>query len=142
MKGYWNHADEDAKVFVDGRVRTGDVGVLDADGYLKIVDRLKDMISVGAFTVFPSQIEAVLYRHPDVREALAIGIPAPSMRERPRSFVTLNAGATIPGAALSHWLTPPLATHARVASRSLRQGHSHAATGGYRIGEYGSISEV
>src|SRR3546814_17200058 len=55
MKGYWNHADEDAKVFVDGRVRTGDVGVLDADGYLQIVDRLKDIISVGGFQVFPSQ---------------------------------------------------------------------------------------
>src|SRR3546814_12830856 len=86
MKGYWNHADEDAKVFVDGRVRTGDVGVLDADGYLKIVDRLKDMISVGGFKVFPSQIEAVLYRHPDVREALAIGIPDAYMGERPQAF--------------------------------------------------------
>src|SRR3546814_13222225 len=100
MKGYWNHADEDAKVFVDGRVRTGDVGVLDADGYLKIVDRLKDMISVGGFKVFPSQIEAVLYRHPDVREALAIGIPDAYMGERPKAFVTLNAGATITGEAL------------------------------------------
>src|SRR3546814_1556640 len=90
MKGYWNHADEDAKVFVDGRVRTGDVGVLDADGYLKIVDRLKDMISVGGFKVFPSQIEAVLYRHPDVREALAIGITDAYMGDRTKAFVTPN----------------------------------------------------
>src|SRR3546814_13245014 len=88
---------EDAKVFVDGRVRTGDVGVLDADGYLKIVDRLKDMISVGGFKVFPSQIEAVLYGHPDVREALAIGIPDAYMGQRPKAVDTLNAGATNTG---------------------------------------------
>src|SRR3546814_8906624 len=96
---------EDAKVFVDGRVRTGDVGVLDADGYLKIVDRLKDMISVGGFKVFPSQIEAVLYRHPDVREALAIGIPDAYMGERPKAFVTPNAGATFTGDASRYWLS-------------------------------------
>src|SRR3546814_12703414 len=101
MKGYWNHADEDAKVFVDGRVRTGDVGVLDADGYLKIVDRLKDMISVGGLKVIPSQIEAVLYRHPDVREALASGIPDAYMGERHKAFDKLNAGPTITG-------TPPV----------------------------------
>lgn len=121
MKGYWNHADEDAKVFVDGRVRTGDVGVIDADGYLKIVDRLKDMISVGGFKVFPSQIEAVLYRHPDVREALAIGIPDAYMGERPKAFVTLNAGARVTGEALREWLNPHLGKHERVVSVEIRQ---------------------
>src|SRR3546814_10243621 len=68
MQGYWRRPEEDAKVFIDGRMRTGDVGVIDAYGYLLIVDRLKDMISVGGFKVFPSQIEAVLYRHAAVRD--------------------------------------------------------------------------
>src|SRR3546814_17937626 len=97
MKGYWNHADEDAKVFVDGRVRTGDVGVLDADGYLKIVDRLKDMISVGGFKVFPSQIEAVLYRHPDVREGLTIGIRDTALGGSTNASGTPNQGGTVRG---------------------------------------------
>src|SRR3546814_19267076 len=80
------------------------------------------MISVGGFKVFPSQIEAVLYRHPDVREALAIGIPDAYMGERPKAFVTLNAGATITGEALREWLNPHLGKHERVVSEELGQG--------------------
>src|SRR3546814_10796730 len=78
-------------------MRTCDVGVIDADGYLLIVDRLKDMISVGGFKVFPSQIEAVLYRHAAVREALAIAVPDDYSGERPKAFVTLNEDAKIDG---------------------------------------------
>ena len=63
---------------------------IDADGYVRIVDRLKDMISVGGFKVFPSQVEAVLYRHPAVREALVIGIPDAYRGESPKAFVTLK----------------------------------------------------
>jgi long-chain acyl-CoA synthetase len=78
MKGYWNRPDADADVFVtdaDGRtwLRTGDVGTIDADGFIKIVDRLKDMIAVSGFKVFPSQIEAVLHHHAAVKEAMVIG---------------------------------------------------------------------
>src|SRR3546814_5295577 len=67
-------------------------------------------------------IEAVLYRHPDVREALAIGIPDAYMGERPKAFVTLNAGATITGEALREWLNPHLGKHERVVSVEIRQG--------------------
>ena len=81
MKGYWNRPDADDEVFLDtaeGRwLRTGDVGTIDADGFVRIVDRLKDMISVSGFKVFPSQIEAVLYHHPAIKEALVIGLPDP-----------------------------------------------------------------
>src|SRR3546814_8635347 len=74
MRGYWNRPDADAKVFVTDAegtrwLRTGDVGTIDDEGFIRIVDRLKDMIAVGGFKVFPSQIEAVLYRHPAVKEA-------------------------------------------------------------------------
>src|SRR3546814_6214009 len=75
MKGYWNRPDADTNVFVDGGLRTGDVGTIDADGYIRIVDRLKDMIAVGGFKVFPSQVEAVLYGHEAVKEAIVIGVP-------------------------------------------------------------------
>lgn len=120
MRGYWNRPEEDAKVFIDGRVRTGDIGVIDADGYLSIVDRLKDMISVGGFKVFPSQIEAVLYRHPAVKEALVVGIPDPYRGEQPKAFVTLAEGSKVSGEELMDWLNPQLGKHERVAAVEIR----------------------
>src|SRR3546814_16206751 len=80
------------------------------------------MSSLVCFKLFPSQIEALFYRHPDVREALAIGIPDAYMGERPKAFVTLNAGATITGEALREWLNPHLGKHERVVSVEIRQG--------------------
>jgi long-chain acyl-CoA synthetase len=119
MCGYWNRPDADAEVFVtdaDGTrwLRTGDVGQIDDDGYIRIVDRLKDMIAVGGFKVFPSQIEAILYHHADVREALVIGIPDTYRGEVPRAYVTLEEGSDITGEALRDWLNPQLGKHERV----------------------------
>jgi len=98
----------------DGWLRTGDVAAIDADGYVRIVDRLKDMIAVGGFKVFPSQIEAVLYRHPAVKEALVIGLPDAYRGEHPRAYVTLADGETETGEALAAWLNPQLGKHERV----------------------------
>jgi len=120
MKGYWGRPDNDADSFVDGALRTGDVATIDADGYIRIVDRMKDMIAVGGFKVFPSQIEAVLYRHPDVKEALVIGIDDAYRGEVPKAFVTLNDDAQIDGAALRDWLNPQLGKHERVAAVDVR----------------------
>lgn len=115
MAGYWNRPDADDTTFVDGWLRTGDVGVIDADGFVTVVDRLKDMIAVGGFKVFPSQIEAVLYHHPAVREALAIGVPDPYRGEAPRVYVTLaEDAAAVDGEALTAWLNPQLGKHERV----------------------------
>jgi long-chain acyl-CoA synthetase len=119
MQGYWNRADADGRVFVTDPqgtrwLRTGDVGTIDADGFIRVVDRLKDMIAVGGFKVFPSQIEAVLYRHPAVKEALVIGIPDSYRGEHPRAYVTLADGATETGEALAAWLNPQLGKHERV----------------------------
>jgi long-chain acyl-CoA synthetase len=120
MKGYWQQPDADAHVFVDGWLRTGDVGLIDADGYVKIVDRLKDMIAVGGFKVFPSQVEAVLYHHPAVKEALVIGIPDSYRGECPKAFVTLQEDVTIDGAALKDWLNPQLGKHEKVCEVEVR----------------------
>lgn len=119
MKGYWNRPDADAQVFVidpDGVrwLRTGDVAVIDEDGYIRIVDRLKDMIAVGGFKVFPSQIEAILYRNPAIKEALVIGMPDAYHGEMPRAYVTLNDDAGTDGDALKAWLNPQLGKHERV----------------------------
>jgi long-chain acyl-CoA synthetase len=116
MRGYWNRPEADAEVFVDGYLRTGDVATIDEDGFIFIVDRLKDMIAVGGFKVFPSQIEDVLYRHPEVKEALVIGVPDAYHGELPRAFVTLQDKATADGAALAAWLNPQLGKHERVES--------------------------
>jgi long-chain acyl-CoA synthetase len=120
MKGYWRRPDADASAFVDGRLRTGDVGVIDADGYIRIVDRLKDMIAVSGFKVFPSQIEAILYRHPAVKEALVIGIPDAHSGERPKAFVTLIEGRPATAEELADWLNPQLGKHERVIAVEIR----------------------
>ncbi len=120
MKGYWKRPDADAEVFVDGCLRTGDVGQIDEDGYIRVVDRLKDMIAASGFKVFPSQIEAVLYRHPAVKEALVIGIPDPYRGESPKAFVTLNPDAEVDGPALMAWLNPQLGKHERVSAVEVR----------------------
>jgi len=119
MRGYWNRPDADAEVFVEDAhgtrwLRTGDVGAIDPDGFVRIVDRLKDMIAVSGFKVFPSQLEAVLYHHPAVKEALVIGLPDAYRGEQPRAFVTLQEGADATGEAIRAWLNPQLGSHERV----------------------------
>jgi long-chain acyl-CoA synthetase len=126
MMGYWNRPDADAEVFVDRAdgtrwMRTGDVGTIDADGYVRIVDRLKDMIAVSGFKVFPSQIEAVLHHHPAVKEALVIGLPDAYRGEAPHAYVTLEEGTQVDGATLAAWLNAQLGRHERVASVVVRQ---------------------
>jgi long-chain acyl-CoA synthetase len=121
MKGYWGRPESDAEVFVDGWLRTGDVGQIDEDGYIRIVDRLKDMIAVGGFKVFPSLVEAQLYKNPDVKEALVIGIPDRMSGEKPKAFVTLNENATTDGAQLMAWLNPHLGKHERVVAVEVRE---------------------
>lgn len=122
MRGYWHNPDADKDVFVLGYMRTGDVGIIDADGYVTIVDRIKDMIAVGGFKVFPSTVEAALYKHPAVREALVIGIPDQYHGEMPKAFVTLRPDAPEKpdGAQLMAWLNPQLGKHERVAAVEIR----------------------
>jgi long-chain acyl-CoA synthetase len=119
MLGYWNKPDETAEVFVDGYLRTGDVATIDEDGFIFIVDRLKDMIAVGGFKVFPSQIEDILYHHPAVKEALVIGIPDPYSGEKPMAFVTIKEKTD--GKELMDWLNPQLGKHERVTDVIVRE---------------------
>lgn len=75
MAGYWNRPDETAKVLKDGWLKTGDVAVMDKDGFFKIVDRKKDMILVSGFNVYPNEVEEAIASHPGVLEVAAIGVP-------------------------------------------------------------------
>ncbi|HVF93487.1 MAG TPA: long-chain fatty acid--CoA ligase [Sphingomonas sp.] len=121
MAGYWQRPEADAEVFVDGWLRTGDVGVIDDAGFIRIVDRLKDMIAVSGFKVFPSQIEAVLYRHPAVKEALVIGVPDDYRGERPRAYVTLADDATEDAGVLKSWVNAQIGRHEQVDSVVVRE---------------------
>jgi len=75
MKGYWNNPGETAKVMQDGWLKTGDVGNLNAEGYITITDRKKDMILVSGFNVYPNEIESVVATHPGVLECGVVGVP-------------------------------------------------------------------
>ncbi len=92
MRGYWNRPEETAQVMVDGSLRTGDVGYLDEDGYLFLVDRIKDVIIAGGYNIYPRVLEEALYQHAAVREAVVIGVPDAYRGQAPKAFVTLKAG--------------------------------------------------
>jgi long-chain acyl-CoA synthetase len=93
MLGYYRMPDETARVLRDGWLHTGDVGRLDDDGYLYIVERKKDLIIRGGLNVYPREVEDVLYAHPAVVEAAVVGMPDPVMGEEGCAFVVLRAGA-------------------------------------------------
>ena len=124
MARYHGQAGETANVFIehDGRrwLRTGDVGTIDARGYVSVVDRLKDMIVVGGFKVFPSVLEDILYKIPGVREALVIGIPDRRQGERPKAFVTLAPDADTNGELLLAHLNAQLGKHERAVAVEVR----------------------
>jgi long-chain acyl-CoA synthetase len=88
MPGYWRRPDETAKVLTsDGYFRTGDIAIMEPDGLFRIVDRLKDMILVSGFNVYPNEVEEALSRHPKVREVAVIGVPFAHSGEAPVAFI-------------------------------------------------------
>ena len=94
MKGYWNKPEETAAVLKDGWLYTGDIGKMDEEGYLYIVDRKKDMIIAGGFNIYPREIDEVLYQHPKVAEACSVGVPDAYRGETVKAFVVLKPGET------------------------------------------------
>jgi long-chain acyl-CoA synthetase len=95
MKGYWKMRDETAAALRDGWLYTGDIATVDEDGYTFIVDRKKDMIIAGGYNVYPREIEEVLYEHPGVMDAVAIGIPDPYRGETVKAFVVPKPGESL-----------------------------------------------
>lgn len=93
MKGYWKKPEATDEAFRDGRFHTGDIGFIDGDGYVTLVDRKKDMILSGGFNVFPRNIEEAIYEHPAVAEVTVIGIPDTYRGQSAKAFLTLKPGA-------------------------------------------------
>ena len=95
MRGYWQRDDESAAALRDGWLYTGDIGKMDEDGYFYIVDRKKDMIISGGYNIYPREIDEVLYEHPAILDAVAIGIPDAYRGEAIKAFVVVKPGQTL-----------------------------------------------
>jgi long-chain acyl-CoA synthetase len=109
MKGYYDRPDATAEAMRDGWFRTGDIGQFDADGYLSIVDRKKDIIIRGGFNVYPREIEEVLITHPAVALCAVIGVPDERLGEEVKAVVVRRPGAAISAEDLIAWCREQMA---------------------------------
>ncbi len=111
MKGYWNKPEETARAFADGWLRTGDLAVVDAEGYATIVDRAKDMILSGGENVYSTEVEHALAAHPAVLECAVYGVPDERLGESVRAAVVLRAGRAAEAEELVAWVKERLARY-------------------------------
>ena len=109
FKGYLNNPEETARAFWGDWYRSGDIGMIDKDGYLFILDRLKDLGITGGENVYPREIEEILYTRPEVQECAVIGLPDREYGERVTAFIVLNKGETLDSADLKQFLKGQLA---------------------------------
>ena len=107
MLGYWNRPEETALAIRNGWLHGGDVAVMDPDGYFRIVDRLKEMIIVSGFNVYPNEVEDALYHHPKVSKVAVIGVPDERTGEAVKAFVVLREGETAKVDELVAWARDP-----------------------------------
>jgi long-chain acyl-CoA synthetase len=130
MAGYWRRPEETAAVLgADGFLRTGDVGIMDADGYVTLVDRIKDLILCSGYNVYPRIIEEALYRHPDVVAATVVGAPDPYRGEHPVAFVELRPGSTADATTLREFLRDKLSVIERPRRIEIRAALPRTAIG-------------
>jgi len=108
MKGYWKRPADTEKQFVGDFLRTGDVAVMDENGYFSIVDRIKDLIICSGYNVYPRRIEEAIYEHPAVEEVTVVGIPDAYRGEAPKAFIKLKSGTTATAADILKHLGPKL----------------------------------
>lgn len=111
MRGYWNNLKETNAIFRDGMFRSGDIGYQDADGYIYILDRLKDMIVTGGENVYSGEVEAVIYQHPAVKEVAVFGIPDPKWGELVMAVVVLKPGLALSAYELTSFCRRALANY-------------------------------
>jgi long-chain acyl-CoA synthetase len=129
MKGYYENPDATAEAKRGGWFRTGDIGTIDHDGYLTIVDRKKDMILRGGFNVYPREIEEVLMTHPAVALAAVVGVPDERLGEEVRAFVVRKPGQPVRDTELIAWAREQLASYKYPRSVEFRDSLPMTATG-------------
>ncbi len=108
MAGYWGRPEATQQQMVDGLLRTGDIAMMDEDGYFFIVDRMKDLIICSGFNVYPRVVEEAVYQHPAVEECTVIGVADDYRGQRPKAFVKLQAGKTLTAEELTQFLKDKL----------------------------------
>lgn len=131
MLGYFRQPEETRLVLSDGWLRTGDIATIDADGYVFIIDRKKDLINVSGLKVYPREVEEVLFQHPAVAEAAAVGVPDEAHGEVVKGFVVLKAGTTATEAALIQFVRDRIAHYK--APRSIEFRTSLPRTGVQKV---------
>lgn len=108
MKGYWNKPEDTEQAMVGGRFHTGDIATMDADGYIFIVDRLKDIVIASGYKIYPRKVEEEIYLHPAVEECVAGGVPDAYRGETLKVWIKLRPGATLTADALREFLKDKL----------------------------------
>jgi long-chain acyl-CoA synthetase len=111
MRGYWNQPEESARALRGGWLLTGDIGYQDADGYIYVTDRKKDMLLVNGINVYPREIEETIYQFPGIKEVAVVGRPDPRKGEMPVAFVSLGDGASLDEKALLQFVRSKLADY-------------------------------
>ncbi len=111
MQGYWNKDDETKKVLKSGRLHTGDLGYMDSDGYIFIIDRIKEIIITSGFNVYPREIEELLYKHVAIEEAAVIGIPDDCKGEKIKAFIKLTPQSSLSKKQIHEYLEGKLAKY-------------------------------
>jgi long-chain acyl-CoA synthetase len=131
FKGYWNKPEATAKTLRDGWVHTGDIGRMDADGYLTFTGRFKEMIKVSGYAVFPEEVETILIKHPAVAQAAVIGVPDPTKGEIIRAFVVRTPGQDVTAEGLMAWSRENMSVYK--APREVRFIDALPATGAGKV---------
>ncbi len=129
MKGYFRQPEATADVLRDGWFHTGDIGVLDADGYLAIVDRKKDMILRGGFNVYPREVEELLLTHPAIGQCAVIGVPDERLGEEVKAFVVCRPGQMVTADAVIAWCRERIAAYKAPRTVEFRDALPMGATG-------------
>ena len=130
MTGYYTRPDLTEQAVRDGWLHTGDVGYVDEEGYLHLVDRMKDMIDSGGVKVYPRDVEEVVARHPDVHEVAVFGVPDDKWGETPVAAVILRQGAGVTPEVLRAWINERVsARYQRVSRVDIRDDFPRSAAG-------------
>jgi long-chain acyl-CoA synthetase len=129
MKGYWKMPEETAEVLRNGWLYTGDIGKMDEDGYFYITDRKKDLIKYKGYSVYPRELEDVLYEHPAVKLCGVIGKPDPVAGEIPKAFVVLKEGMTVTEEELMKFVNEKVAPYKAIRELEIRKELPLSAVG-------------
>ena len=141
MKGYYKRPEATAEAIRNGWFHTGDIGIIDAEGYLSIVDRKKDLILRGGLNVYPRELEEVLMTHPAVSLAAVVGVPDERLGEEIKAFVVRRAGAELAEADLIAWCRERMAGYKYPRSIEFRERLPVSATGKILKRELRTVSE-